>query len=83
MSNNSLTTRDALSYLRDVKERFKNSKHVYETFLEIMKDFKSSRYELLLPCGVEQRESDGPGGAALDRADKGFLAPKRVGELPV
>lgn len=38
-----LTTRDALSYLREVKEQFKDNKKVYDTFLEIMKDFKSSR----------------------------------------
>ena len=44
MANQVLTTGDALSYLREVKERFKDRKHVYETFLEIMKDFKSSRY---------------------------------------
>ena len=39
-----LTTNDALSYLRDVKQMFSHDKHVYDTFLEIMKDFKAQRY---------------------------------------
>jgi histone deacetylase complex regulatory component SIN3 len=40
-NNNRLSTQDALDYLRDVKVRFENKKHVYETFLEIMKEFKA------------------------------------------
>eukprot|EP00232_Nephroselmis_pyriformis_P019508 CAMPEP_0182880668 /NCGR_PEP_ID=MMETSP0034_2-20130328/16687_1 /TAXON_ID=156128 /ORGANISM="Nephroselmis pyriformis, Strain CCMP717" /LENGTH=677 /DNA_ID=CAMNT_0025013665 /DNA_START=122 /DNA_END=2152 /DNA_ORIENTATION=+ len=36
-----LTTNDALSYLRDVKERFKDQKLIYDTFLDIMKKFKA------------------------------------------
>ncbi len=43
-----LTTNDALSYLREVKQRFANQKQVYDTFLEIMKDFKAQRYDA---CG--------------------------------
>ena len=38
-----LTTNDALSYLREVKTRFANDKHIYDEFLEIMKEFKASR----------------------------------------
>ncbi len=38
-----LTTNDALSYLRDVKNRFADNKEVYDTFLEIMKEFKAAR----------------------------------------
>lgn len=38
-----LTTNDALSYLRDVKAKFADQKHIYDTFLEIMKKFKASR----------------------------------------
>lgn len=38
-----LTTMDALSYLREVKEHFKNDKAVYDVFLEIMKEFKARR----------------------------------------
>jgi len=34
---------DALSYLREVKEHFKNDKAVYDVFLEIMKEFKARR----------------------------------------
>lgn len=40
---NRLTTSDALSYLREVKNRFSNNKHIYDTFLEIMKEFKAQR----------------------------------------
>ena len=36
-----LTTKDALSYLKDVKTQFKNDRHVYEAFLEVMKRFKA------------------------------------------
>ena len=39
-----LTTGDALSYLREVKARFSEHKETYDTFLEIMKKFKASRY---------------------------------------
>ncbi len=39
-----LTTNDALSYLREVKTRFANEKHIYDEFLEIMKEFKASRW---------------------------------------
>ena len=38
-----LTTNDALSYLREVKNRFSDNKDVYDTFLEIMKEFKAQR----------------------------------------
>lgn len=39
-----LTTNDALTYLREVKVRFQNDKQVYDTFLEIMKEFKAQRW---------------------------------------
>lgn len=39
-----LTTNDALTYLREVKTRFQNDKQVYDTFLEIMKEFKAQRW---------------------------------------
>lgn len=38
-----LTTNDALTYLRDVKEKFKDNRIVYDKFLDIMKDFKSQK----------------------------------------
>ena len=38
-----LTTNDALTYLRDVKNKFADRKDVYDTFLEIMKEFKAQR----------------------------------------
>uniref|UniRef100_A0A7S3QMC6 Histone deacetylase interacting domain-containing protein n=1 Tax=Dunaliella tertiolecta TaxID=3047 RepID=A0A7S3QMC6_DUNTE len=40
-----LTTGDALNYLREVKVRFVDRKEVYETFLEIMKEFKAQRID--------------------------------------
>jgi len=40
-----LTTNDALTYLREVKNRFADNKEVYDTFLEIMKEFKAQRCE--------------------------------------
>ena len=36
-----LSTNDALSYLRDVKQKFQHNRQVYDTFLEIMKEFKA------------------------------------------
>ncbi|KAF8081477.1 hypothetical protein N665_0884s0006 [Sinapis alba] len=36
-----LTTGDALSYLKAVKDMFQDKKHKYDTFLEDMKDFKA------------------------------------------
>lgn len=43
IAQNRLTTSDALSYLREVKNRFGENKQVYDTFLEIMKEFKAQR----------------------------------------
>lgn len=42
-NNQRLTTHDALSYLREVKARFAGDRRVYDTFLEIMKEFKAQR----------------------------------------
>mmetsp|Transcript_36011 Transcript_36011/g.80148 ORF Transcript_36011/g.80148 Transcript_36011/m.80148 type:complete len:1160 (+) Transcript_36011:163-3642(+) len=44
-SQSKLTTNDALSYLREVKNRFSDQKDVYDTFLEIMKEFKAQRID--------------------------------------
>ena len=39
------TANDALVYVRTVKLRFSGDQsHVYEAFLDIMRDFKSGRY---------------------------------------
>lgn len=38
-----LTTNDALSYLKEVKDMFQDQKEKYEKFLEVMKDFKAQR----------------------------------------
>mmetsp|Transcript_9458 Transcript_9458/g.27270 ORF Transcript_9458/g.27270 Transcript_9458/m.27270 type:complete len:103 (+) Transcript_9458:185-493(+) len=40
------TANDALVYVRTVKLRFSGDQsHVYEAFLDIMRDFKSGRYD--------------------------------------
>jgi paired amphipathic helix protein Sin3a len=49
-----LTTNDALAYLREVKERFKDNKSVYDNFLEIMKQFKAQQ------CAPEPSALGGP-----------------------
>ncbi|KAK8710215.1 hypothetical protein V6N13_145550 [Hibiscus sabdariffa] len=38
-----LTTSDALTYLKEVKEEFQDQKEKYDMFLEVMKDFKARR----------------------------------------
>jgi hypothetical protein len=43
-----LKVEDALSYLDQVKYKFGNQPQVYNDFLDIMKEFKSQRYVLLL-----------------------------------
>ncbi|CAH2066489.1 unnamed protein product, partial [Thlaspi arvense] len=40
-----LTTSDALGYLKVVKEKFQDKPEVYESFLEVMKDFKAQRID--------------------------------------
>eukprot|EP00210_Caulerpa_lentillifera_P005549 g5308.t1 len=45
-SRPTLTTNDALLYLREVKLRFQHRKEVYDTFLDIMKDFKSQSIDI-------------------------------------
>ncbi|XP_024015380.1 paired amphipathic helix protein Sin3-like 5 isoform X2 [Eutrema salsugineum] len=40
-----LTTNDALSYLKAVKDMFQDKKEKYDTFLEVMKDFKAQRVD--------------------------------------
>lgn len=44
-----LTTSDALTYLKEVKDMFQDQREKYDMFLEVMKDFKAQRYILLLP----------------------------------
>lgn len=38
-----LTTNDALSYLKEVKDIFQDEREKYDKFLDVMKDFKSQR----------------------------------------
>lgn len=42
-----LTTNDALSYLKAVKDIFQDKRDKYEDFLEVMKDFKAQRFDPL------------------------------------
>lgn len=44
-SANKLTTNDALSYLKAVKEIFQDRRDKYDEFLEVMKDFKAQRID--------------------------------------
>ena len=39
-----LTTNDALSYLKAVKDIFQDKREKYDDFLEVMKDFKAQRF---------------------------------------
>lgn len=52
-----LTSKDAVAYLKAVKEVFSDQRDKYERFLEIMKDFKTHRYPVPLvlfsPCTVD------------------------------
>jgi histone deacetylase complex regulatory component SIN3 len=43
-----LTTNDALTYLKAVKDKFHDNRAKYDEFLEVMRDFKSTR-SLSLP----------------------------------
>jgi paired amphipathic helix protein Sin3a len=54
-SGQRLTTDDALTYLKDVKEKFKDDKDKYNDFLEVMKDFKAQRVDT---AGVITRVKD-------------------------
>lgn len=44
-----LNVKDALTYLDQVKVQFQERPDVYNKFLDIMKDFKSQRYDLPMP----------------------------------
>ncbi|XP_020405878.1 uncharacterized protein [Zea mays] len=41
----SLTARDALAYIKAVKDNFQEKRHTYEQFLQVMRDFKSNRLD--------------------------------------
>lgn len=42
-STQKLTTNDALSYLKQVKDMFQDQREKYDRFLDVMKDFKAQR----------------------------------------
>lgn len=43
-STQKLTTNDALTYLKEVKDMFQDQREKYDMFLDVMKDFKAQRY---------------------------------------
>lgn len=43
-STQKLTTNDALTYLKAVKDIFHDKREQYDEFLEVMKDFKAQRF---------------------------------------
>ncbi|KAJ0244664.1 Paired amphipathic helix protein Sin3-like 1 [Hirschfeldia incana] len=45
VTSQKLTTNDALSYLKDVKDIFHDQRETYDRFLEVMKDFKAQRID--------------------------------------
>uniref|UniRef100_A0A804QJM7 Histone deacetylase interacting domain-containing protein n=2 Tax=Zea mays TaxID=4577 RepID=A0A804QJM7_MAIZE len=45
LTNQKLTTNDALVYLKAVKDKFQDKREKYEEFLEVMRDFKSERID--------------------------------------
>lgn len=51
-SDDVLRKQEALTYLRELKERLKNKKDTYDEFLEIMKEFKAQR------CGRRRERGD-------------------------
>lgn len=50
-----LTTSDALSYLKAVKDIFQDKREKYEDFLEVMKDFKAQRFDHDIHCALKWR----------------------------
>ncbi|XP_047958296.1 paired amphipathic helix protein Sin3-like 2 isoform X1 [Salvia hispanica] len=44
-STQKLTTNDALSYLKQVKDMFQDQREKYDRFLDVMKDFKAQRID--------------------------------------
>nr|GEZ73966.1 paired amphipathic helix protein Sin3-like 2 [Tanacetum cinerariifolium] len=59
-SANELTTMDALTYLKEIKETFKEQKEKYDEFLDAMKDFKAQRVDT--PRMKRSRDRDDGGG---------------------
>ncbi|CAH9125249.1 unnamed protein product [Cuscuta epithymum] len=54
-STQKLTTNDALNYLKEVKDMFKDQRDKYDIFLDVMKDFKAQRIDT---TGVIMRVKD-------------------------
>ncbi|KAK4477405.1 hypothetical protein RD792_016626, partial [Penstemon davidsonii] len=54
-STQKLTTNDALTYLKEVKDMFQDQREKYDRFLDVMKDFKAQRIDT---TGVIARVKD-------------------------
>ncbi|XP_055805599.1 paired amphipathic helix protein Sin3-like 2 isoform X2 [Solanum dulcamara] len=54
-STQKLTTNDALSYLKEIKDMFQDQREKYDLFLDVMKDFKAQRIDT---AGVIARVKD-------------------------
>ncbi|KAL3526467.1 hypothetical protein ACH5RR_011123 [Cinchona calisaya] len=54
-SSQKLTTNDALTYLKEVKDMFQDQREKYDMFLDVMKDFKAQRIDT---AGVIARVKD-------------------------
>ncbi|RAL40892.1 hypothetical protein DM860_008590 [Cuscuta australis] len=54
-STQKLTTNDALTYLKEVKDMFQDQREKYDMFLDVMKDFKAQRIDT---AGVIARVKD-------------------------
>ncbi|XP_076937819.1 paired amphipathic helix protein Sin3-like 1 [Bidens hawaiensis] len=54
-SAQTLTTNDALTYLKQVKDMFQGQREKYDMFLDVMKDFKAQRIDT---AGVIARVKD-------------------------
>ncbi|KOM56766.1 hypothetical protein LR48_Vigan10g265800 [Vigna angularis] len=53
-----LTTNDALSYLKEVKDMFQDQREKYDMFLEVMKDFKAQRTDTAGVIARKRFQSD-------------------------
>ena len=65
--NATLTTHDAMSYLKAVKDRFSDDKTTYDQFLEIMKEFKAQRCRAVSPRSLPCTPASGSGAVAGKR----------------
>ncbi|KAL3629289.1 hypothetical protein CASFOL_026511 [Castilleja foliolosa] len=92
-STQKLTTSDALSYLKQVKDMFQHKREKYDTFLDVMKDFKGQRIDTAGVIGRVKELFDGhpnlilgfntflPKGYEITLADEEEAPPKKTVEF--